>query len=38
MFLYGGQATSSGSWFGQFPQVQIRANHVFSATVTYEAA
>jgi hypothetical protein len=38
MFLYGGQSTSGGSWFGQFPAVQIRSGTIFSATVTYESA
>jgi hypothetical protein len=38
MFLYGGQATNGGSWFGQFPAVQIRNGTIFSATITYEAA
>jgi hypothetical protein len=38
MFLYGGQATNSGSWFGQFPAVQIKNGTIFSATITYEAA
>jgi len=37
-YLYGGQSTTGGSWFGQFPAVQIRTGHVFSATITYEAA
>jgi hypothetical protein len=36
MFLYGGQATNGGSWFGQSPSVQIKKETVFSATITYE--
>ena len=35
-FLCGGQATNNGSFFGQFPQVNIVSGTFFSATITYE--
>jgi hypothetical protein len=35
-FLCGGQATNNGSFFGQFPQVDIVNGTFISATITYE--